>query len=186
MVRKNKGIYPPPPRLPSSRDAPRPCYAETGRRDPSTPCGLRRGGPVFARCATPWQARRGCLATTTLVARPAGSRCAVGQSPLPRRKRRALNGAVGRVPWAGVVGMQTAPESTPRKAGLCGVYAGVVTPRVDSVPPHGTSPLRGKHASRFVQSALPRRKRRALNGAVGRFPWAGEQRLKKQSVSKWP
>ena len=37
------------------------------------------------------------------------------------------------------------------------------------MPPHGTSPLRGKRASRFVQSALPRRKRRALNGAVGGF-----------------
>ena len=60
-----------------------------------------------------------------------------------------------------------------------GWYAGVVTPRalrpglgkvdVDSGAPHASSPLRGKHASRFVQSALPRRMRRALNGAVGGF-----------------
>ena len=35
--------------------------------------------------------------------------------------------------------------------------------------PTGGSPLRGKPLWRFVQSPLPRRKRRALNGAVGRF-----------------
>ena len=31
----------------------------------------------------------------------------------------------------------------------------VVAPRVDSVPPHGTSPLRGKPLRGFVQAALP-------------------------------
>ena len=35
---------------------------------------------------------------------------------------------------------------------------------LDSGAPHASSPLRGKHASRFVQSALPRRKRRAPRG----------------------
>ena len=37
------------------------------------------------------------------------------------------------------------------------------------VRPIAPSPLRGKHASRFVQSALPRRKRRAPPGADGGF-----------------
>ena len=62
------------------------------RPDPSSP-RLRRGlreehalalihpAPVFARCATPRLARRGCLATTPLAVRPTGSRCAAGQVP---------------------------------------------------------------------------------------------------------
>ena len=67
---------------------------------------------------------------------------------------------------------------------MCRDVSGVVTPtayavgwkklsliRARHVAP---SPLRGKHASRFVQSALPRRKRRALNGAVGGFAKAAQ------------
>ena len=48
------------------------------------------------------------------------------QAARPKRGRRALS-------VVGVVGMQTDPESTPRKAGLCGVYAGVVTPRAPAL-----------------------------------------------------
>ena len=61
--------------------------------------------------------------------------------------------------------MQTDPESTPRKAGFRAEQINVVTPTVDSVPPHGTSPLRGKPLCGLSKLPYRRRQlsRRGLN-----------------------
>ena len=52
--------------------------------------------------------------------------------------------------WYAGVGVN--PPRT--EAGLRAEQINVVAPTVDSVPPHGTSPLRGKPLRGFVQAAL--------------------------------
>ena len=109
----------------------------------------------------PAAVRRDCFGRASRALTLRAATFVAGQSPLPRRKRRALNGAVGRFP-------------------LVQVRRGTL-PTLDSVPPHGTSPLRGKHASRFVHPALPHRKRCAPSGAVGGVPRGANL----ESPSEW-